>query len=274
MIEMTADELNQALVNKCEKFHNATHEWLMKQSPEEILNHADTFWTEERMIAHLKEHPLPEEQAKALLTTFAPLVDLALIYRNQHEPESIGKCLADTANKLAAENQKRAQCPVYPNNAEYAREHNETEQYRASAKLNIQCCKDIQDAIRTNYDDNRLRSVAVHQVVAKYGLDRTEYVLANTVQQKSWDGRFSPATKEWAAKFQIPEDKGILNDDRRYEFAVNSHPGLTNLFISLLRSQCPHKEQQDRPSVRAKLRAKPPIENGTNRSAHSKEPSR
>lgn len=271
---MNVDELNESLVRKCEKFHNATHEWLMKQTPDEILNHADTFWTEERMIAYLKGHPLPEEQVKALLTSFAPLVDLTLIYRKQHEPESIGKCLAQTANKLAADNQQRVQCPIYPNNAEYAREHNEVEQYRISAKLNIQCCKDIQDAIRDNYEDNRLRSVAVYQVVAKYGLDRTEYVLANTVQQKSWDGRFDPFVKEWAAKFQIPEDKGILSDDRRREFSVNSHPGLTNLFITLLRTQCPHKEQQERPSVRAKLKAPLQKNNSPNRSANYKEQAR
>lgn len=274
MTKMPVDELNQALIDKCEKFHKASYEWLMKQPLDVILNHADTFWREEHMIDYLKEHPLTEEQAKALLTSFAPLVDLTLIYRKQYEPEGIGKCLTETASKLVAENKKRSQIPVYPNNLEYAREHNETDQYKASSKLNIQCCTDIQEAIRSNYDGYRLRSVAVHQVVAKYGLDRTEYVLANTVQQKPWDGRFSHSVKEWAAKFQIPEDKGVLTDDRRQEFVVDSHPGLTDLYISLLHSQYPHKEQPERPSVRAKLRAKQSIGNVPNRSAHSQEQSR
>ena len=70
--------------------------------------------------------------------------------------------------------------------------------YRASRRANIACKEAIENAIAENYRDNRLGGDAVPQVIEQFGYTRTLYVLANTVQQKDWDGRFSPANKAWA----------------------------------------------------------------------------
>ena len=66
---------------------------------------------------------------------------------------------------------------------------------------------------------------------------RTLYVLANTVQQKDWDGRFSPANKTWARTVDIPPNPDGFGGERNLDFAVDSHPGLVDLFLSQARQE-------------------------------------
>ena len=64
---------------------------------------------------------------------------------------------------------------------------------------------------------------------------RTLYVLANTVQQKDWDGRFSPANKTWAKTVDIPPNPDSFGGERNLDFVVNSDTGLVDLFLSQAR---------------------------------------
>lgn len=82
--------------------------------------------------------------------------------------------------------------PVYKHTAAYAREHNELAAYRASNQANTACKEAIEAAIRDHYQDNRLDTAAVDQVVQQFGYDRTFHVLAITVCQADWDRRYSP----------------------------------------------------------------------------------
>lgn len=61
---------------------------------------------------------------------------------------------------------------------------------------------------------------------------RTLYVLANTVQQKDWDERFSPANKAWAKTVDIPSNPDGFGGERNLDFVVDSHSGLVDLFLS------------------------------------------
>ena len=54
-------------------------------------------------------------------------------------------------------------------------------------------------------------------------------VLAATIQLKPEDGRFSRRNKEWAAATFIPRS------DRNYEFMVESHAGVLNIFVNEFR---------------------------------------
>ena len=76
---------------------------------------------------------------------------------------------------------------------------------------------------------------AVPQVIEQFGYTRTLYVLANTVQQKEWDGRFSPANKAWAKTVDIPPNPDGFGGDRNLDFVVDGHPGLVDLFLSQAR---------------------------------------
>ena len=82
--------------------------------------------------------------------------------------------------------------------------------YRSSHCANIACKEAIEASISEHYRDNRLDRDAVPQVIEQFGYTRTLYVLANTVQQKDWDGRFSPANKTWAKTVGHPAQPGQL----------------------------------------------------------------
>ena len=115
--------------------------------------------------------------------------------------------------------------PLYPHTAAYALEHGELEQYRASLQANIACKNAIEAAIRQHFDGMHLNEAAVTEVVA------------NTLQQKSWDERFSPSNKAWAAQFEIAA--AVRPDyDSRGAFVVDSHPAVLDGFTGLLRREC------------------------------------
>lgn len=136
--------------------------------------------------------------------------------------------------------------PLYPHTAAYALEHGELEQYRASLQANIACKNVIEAAIRQYFDGMHLNEVAVTEVMSAYGKERICYVIANTLQQKSWDGRFSPSNKEWAAQFEIAA--AVRPDyDSRGAFVVDSHPAVLDGFTGLLR------REYEKPSLYEKL---------------------
>mgnify|MGYP002552632134 CR=1 FL=1 len=141
---------------------------------------------------------------------------------------------------------------VYKHTLDYARQNGELEVYRASRKLNIECAKAIRDAIWDNYKDNRLDTKCVKDVISKFGAKRTMYVLANTIQQQDWDGRYSPDNKRWAKSAVIHENKDPWGDNRNTVFVVQgAHPGLVDLFTSQARKEV--AELEKKPSVKEKL---------------------
>ena len=83
-------------------------------------------------------------------------------------------------------------------------------------------------------------------------------ILANTVQQKDHDGRISPSNKEWAKSIPIQKNPDAWGGDRNVYLIVNSHPGLTDLFVSAFRKElCRQQEKTVKPSVLDKLQRQP-----------------
>ena len=60
-------------------------------------------------------------------------------------------------------------------------------------------------------------------------------MLANTVQQKDWDGRFSSANKTWAKTVDIPPNPDGFGGERNRDFVVNGDTGLVDLFLNQAR---------------------------------------
>jgi predicted DNA binding CopG/RHH family protein len=125
--------------------------------------------------------------------------------------------------------------PVYRFPAEHARENGELELYRASNKANTACKEAIEKSISEHYCDNVLRREAVAQVAEQFGHERILYVLAITIRQKDWDGRFSADNKQWAKTVPVSENPDAWGTDRNCYLAVNSHSGLVDLFTKLAR---------------------------------------
>lgn len=152
--------------------------------------------------------------------------------------------------------------PIYPHSNIYAQEHGELDNYFASQKVNIACKNAIEEVISAAYHDNRLNSKdAVQEVFSQFGIDRTLYILAATVQQKDWDGRFSTQNKQWAKMIPVSEDIDKWGRNRTAEYVVDSvHPGLTNLFLNQAKLEAVQiqesnsgREQQDKPSIKNQL---------------------
>ena len=148
--------------------------------------------------------------------------------------------LAEKAQSVEQEAvpEKKPEAPIYRETANYAYEAGELESYRASLAANVECRKAIEAAISSNYGDNRLDAdAAVKSVLEQFSPERVRYVLANTIQQKDFDGRIPQPLKEWAKSVDVcPENASRFLVDK-------PNPGLTALFVDAFRQQTePQKE--------------------------------
>ena len=229
-------DLNKALYEKMAAEQDKYRDWLKSQPPEEILRHTYEYTIREDILMAMEELELPDAQAKALLASPSPLADA---YREFEKRETgYMDVVRDSIESRAdAALDAQRELPVYQHSAAYAREHGQLDQYRTSQRANIACKEAIEVAISEHYRDNRLDGTAVSQVAEQFGYDRMLYVLANTVQQKEWDGRFSRANKEWAGTVEVPPNPDSFGGERNREFVVDSHPGLTDLFLTLAKRE-------------------------------------
>ena len=120
--------------------------------------------------------------------------------------------------------------PVYRHTGEYARFNGELNAYRASAEANQACKAAIEQIIRENFDGIRLPGGLAEQIIDQFGEERVAYLLANTVQQKHYDGRFGRDNKNWAASIPILPDIGY-GHDRNIHFVIETHPAVLDGFI-------------------------------------------
>lgn len=126
--------------------------------------------------------------------------------------------------------------PIYTETAEYARSAGELDLYRISLRENKNCKNAIDDTIRQNFDGFHLKKDCFKPVIEQFGQERVLYVLANTLQLRGWDGRFSKINKNWAEGFSIPGDRAT-GGEHRFLFQCESHPAVLDGFISLTRRE-------------------------------------
>ncbi len=127
---------------------------------------------------------------------------------------------------------------IYQHSGTYAQEHDELKKYFASHNANLACKEAIEQAIADHYHDNSLSGAAAREVIAEFGIDRTMYVLAATIQAKRWDGRIDQDNKEWAQAFPLVVDLDTFGRDRTRELELyGTHPGLINLFTHDVREE-------------------------------------
>ena len=258
---MDAIELNAALFAKMNDEMKDFADWLLKQPPEVILNHAIEYATKFDIVSIMETTDLSAEKARALLSLEEPL---DAIYKDYGESSSnsldvLVSFIDDKADELLSANQANAAVQVYPYSGEVAEREGDLEWYRQSHKLNIACKNEIEGAIARNYSNNTLSDEAVHQVVAKFGLPRTAFVLVNTIREKDWDGRISRDNKAWAKRVPVYPDVDTFGQNKRLKYVVDCNAGLTDIFVNILRREYRQQEQpqQVKPSVRDKLKVQP-----------------
>ena len=112
---------------------------------------------------------------------------------------------------------------LYPYSVQEAKKRNQLPMWRESFHANVACRNAIEETIRQNFDGMHLKKDFLEPVLAEYGYKRTEWVLATTLQELSWDGRFSRTNKQWAARRYIPQD-----ERHNAEITVRSHPAISS----------------------------------------------
>ena len=146
--------------------------------------------------------------------------------------------------------------PVYPHSGKYAEEHGELKQYFDSYRANLECVEVIHQAANQHYDYDSYcfnTKAAAEQIIEQCGMDRALYVLANTVREKSWDGRISRDNIAWAEKYPVVEDMDTFGRRKNAEYSVDAvHPGLTNMLVKEMRKL---EEREKKPSIREQLAA-------------------
>lgn len=115
---------------------------------------------------------------------------------------------------------------LYPWPAKDARERGELELWCASYKANIACKHSIEAAICRDFDGMYLKPDCAESVIEEFGFQRVNFVLANTLKVKGYDGRFSLSNKAWAKSVFVPPDP-----EHNHSFFVESHPAVLDGFI-------------------------------------------
>lgn len=198
---MNTNDLNTALYEKMAAEQDKFRDWLKSQPPEEILHHTYEYTVREDIVMAMEELELTDAQAKALLESPSPLAD---VYRYFEKLETgymdvIRDSIESRADDVCRAKEELRTTPVYPHSAAYASEHGEMAQYNLSYQANSACKEAIEQTISAHYAENRLDTeAAVKDVLEKFGAERVQFILANTIQRKNYDGRISQDNKAWA----------------------------------------------------------------------------
>lgn len=138
--------------------------------------------------------------------------------------------------EMLENNHTRAYPPVYKGTLAQAMEERDVDAYLDSRKLNIDCKKAIEEAIALNFDGLHLKEDAAKQVLEQFGEERMTFVMANTLRELSYDGRFSKQNKDWAEHIEIPEN---INQGKNLnqDYVIESHPAVLDGFIDMARAE-------------------------------------
>lgn len=133
--------------------------------------------------------------------------------------------------------------PVYPHTLAHAMEDGAVDEYLDSRKLNMDCKRGIEKAIADNFDGMHLKEESIKPVIEEFGQERVAFILANTIQELSYDGRFSRERKMWAESISIEENisHGMnMNQD----YVLSSHPAVLDGFVGLFMEAVQKQEKQ------------------------------
>ena len=133
---------------------------------------------------------------------------------------------------------RRLETSVYLKTAKYAHAHNEMHDYRESHRANMECKFAINGAINSNYDGMRLQGGFEEALIDKYGMERVTFIVATTINEHLWDGRYSRDNKEWAKTIAMSE-----SEDERRDCCLNVHPAVLDGFADRIRRKAMEKNK-------------------------------
>lgn len=121
---------------------------------------------------------------------------------------------------------------VYPNSRAEAHRHKETQMHADSFRLNVDCARAIEQAIRDHFDeaDKSLTEDCARSVLDQFGFKRVNFVLANSLKQMGCPELISEEIHQWGHGTYIPSDSKY----NRY-YAVDTAAPLLEAFIGQAR---------------------------------------
>lgn len=106
---------------------------------------------------------------------------------------------------------------LYRHSFDDAKRNDDIASWRESRNENIRCRDFLDSEIREKFDGYTLPDDCVNNTVKEFGYDRTMWVIANTINERTHDGRICRENRDWASGFHIPDNRS------NYDFALNSH---------------------------------------------------
>ena len=129
---------------------------------------------------------------------------------------------------------KREYPPLYRRSRAEARRQRETQLHEDSFRQNVECARAIEQAIRDYADEDDPKGFlfdgCAQSVLAEYGFQRVEFVLANSLQNTGCQSLHSGEAVQWAQSHFVPRD-GKFN---RY-FVVDTAAELLDKFVAQFR---------------------------------------
>ena len=109
-----------------------------------------------------------------------------------------------------------------------AKNEGDLARWQESLNENIRCRDFIDKIISEKYDGRYVPAESWENTVKEFGYDRTMWVLANTIQQRNGDKRFSDDNVRWAKSIYIPEC-------RNGDFTLKTHSGIVDMITENVR---------------------------------------
>lgn len=128
--------------------------------------------------------------------------------------------------------------PLYLQTAKYANEHYEMTAYRNSHNANEECKRAIDEAVRNNFDGMHLNEGFENKLIDEYGMERVAFIVATTINERGWDGRYSRDNKEWAKTIPMSE-----SEDERRNCILNVHPAVLDAFVNRICKKMKEEEK-------------------------------
>lgn len=120
---------------------------------------------------------------------------------------------------------------LYRYSWEEAKRLSEEQDWRLSYRENCRCAREIEYTIIENFDGKLLSSECVKPLIEKFGFNRILWVLAATLKEQAYDGRYSQDNKNWSDIFFIPKEKA------RKDYSIKNHPTAVDGFINRVREE-------------------------------------
>ena len=121
--------------------------------------------------------------------------------------------------------------PLYRYSLREARRLGEIDEWKESHAENVRCRDTIDAMVAERYRNNILPHDIIVDACKEFGINRVGWVLATTVTENDYDGRYGEENKQWArTAFYLPKE------ERCCEYELRSHPVLIDGFAGYYRN--------------------------------------